>query len=70
MEGTPDRFDVALRTWVAEDRIVRDARRLTEQHGLDPALVEDVEEGFRGDDPNTQYEALTAFLVALRVATT
>lgn len=68
MEEISDRFEVALRTWVANDGIVRELRRLANQGGLDSALVEAVEDALQADDREAYYEALDDFLRALREA--
>jgi hypothetical protein len=44
----PDDFDVALRTWSAQEEIVREAYAIAAILDLDPALAEEVSTACRG----------------------
>jgi hypothetical protein len=45
----PDDFEVALRTWSAQEEIIEEACAITEILGLDPALVDQMHTACRGD---------------------
>jgi len=43
MTDEPDKFDIALRRWSAEQGIIDSVRKAEQEFGLDPALVKKVE---------------------------
>ncbi len=69
MVEVPDRFEIAARTWAANDGIARAVRRLVESYDLDPALAEAVEDASSTDDREAMYVALADFLEALQETT-
>jgi hypothetical protein len=63
-EARPDGFEVALRTWSAQEEIVKEARAITALLGLDPALVLQMQAAARGDDAIPAMREHVADLVA------
>lgn len=68
MESLPDKFEIAARTWAAEDGILDEARKLERQHNLDPNLRQDLEDATKEGDKDAYYAAMARFLEALREA--
>ncbi len=62
------RFEIAARTWAAQERTVAGIRALAEQDDIATELVEAVEEAVRRQDYGEYLEAIGAFLQALREA--
>lgn len=63
-----DEFEIAGRTWAAQDRILAELLRLEKGHGLEPVLRENVHEAFLEGDNDAYNLALAEFLEALREA--
>jgi hypothetical protein len=60
-----DPADRARREWVAGDRIVQSARRITRARGLDPEYAERIERAAADDDLEALELAVAEFLEAL-----
>jgi len=63
-----DLADIVLRRWVAEEKIADLTHEFAQSFGLDPALVEAVEDACREDDVYRIIEAITEVLRAARGA--
>lgn len=63
-----DDFELYARKWTAEDGILRDARRIEEDLGLHPDLVDAVEKAIRDDDRGAWWAAMADFVEAVREA--
>ena len=62
------RFEIAARTWAAQERIIKTAHALTEHYDLDPPLVEDLEDAHRRQDSEDWDTAVLRFMEALAQA--
>jgi hypothetical protein len=65
-ERTADKFEIALRRWVVQEKWVELAREVGQEYDLDPEVVAAVEDACREDDTHAVLEALTDFLRALK----
>jgi hypothetical protein len=60
-----DPADLARRRWVAEERIVQSAWRITRERDLDPGHAERIELAAADDDLDALEPAVAEFLEAL-----
>ena len=60
-----DPADLALRRWVAEDRIVKSAWNMARARDLDPEHAERIERAAADDDPDALEVAVAEFFEAL-----
>jgi hypothetical protein len=63
-----DDFELYAGKWMADERILRAARRLEEELGPHPDLLDAVEEAIRADDRDALWSAMADFVKAVREA--
>jgi len=64
-EHIPDRFDIALKRWTTEGKLVDDAWEVVQDLDLDPAFAEAVEDACRKGDVKSMSESLTDLVGAM-----
>jgi hypothetical protein len=67
-EHIPDRFELAMRRWTAQEKLVDQAHEFAQIVDLDPELIVAVEEARREDDALALIEAVTKVWRAAREA--
>ena len=62
---TTDPFEIALRDWSAQERIIQSARSITRAHALDQEIVEAIEDAYRRQDRDDLDRAIAALFEAV-----